>query len=327
MNKARIGFLGAGWIGRNRMAAIAESGCAEISAVADEDAKALDAALTVHPHAASAEGLEDLLGLDIDGIVIATPSALHAPQSMAALSAGKAVFCQKPLGRNADETRRVVETAKDANRLLGVDLCYRHTAGIEAIREQIAAGDIGKVYAADLVFHNAYGPDKPWYYQKSESGGGCVMDLGIHLVDLALWVLGCPEITGVSSRLYAGGNPLNGSAGAVEDYAAARLDLSCGTVVNLACSWRLPAGRDAVISAVFYGTGGGLSFKNVNGSFYDFKAERFDGTQSEILHEGPDAWGGRAALCWIRQLSESSRYCGAIESILPVAQALDAIYG
>lgn len=100
---------------------------------------------------------------------------------MEALAAGLAVFCQKPLGRTAAQTRRVMAAARTMNRLLGVDLSYRFVRGMQTIQ----AGEIGEVYAVQLVFHNADGPDKAWFYDPVQSGGGCVIDLGLHLVDLA----------------------------------------------------------------------------------------------------------------------------------------------
>jgi predicted dehydrogenase len=196
-----------------------------------------------------------------------------------------------------------VQTALGADRLLGVDLSYRFVEGARKIRRHIQAGDIGTVYAVDLVFHNAYGPDKAWYYQPQAAGGGCVIDLGIHLVDFVLWALDFPRVTDLSSRLFAQGALLNGRRDVVEDYATARFDLDTGVTVNLACSWRLPAGRDAIIKAVFYGTEGGLCLRNVNGSFYDFKAERFHGTSRQTLQQPPDEWGGRAVVAWTGQLA------------------------
>jgi predicted dehydrogenase len=188
---------------------------------------------------------------------------------------------------------------------------------------------LGQVFAADLVFHNAYGPDKDWFYDPRLSGGGCVIDLGIHLVDLALWVLGSPRVTGVQSKLFAASKPL--TAGdlddTVEDYAVAEIDLEGGTALRLACSWKLQAGRDAVIEAAFYGTGGGAALRNVDGSFYDFVVERYDGTSRRTLAEPPDEWGGRAAVQWARQLAEGSCFDPEIEGIVDVAATLDRIYG
>jgi predicted dehydrogenase len=260
-------------------------------------------------------------------VVIATPSALHADQAVAALERGVAVFCQKPLARTAAETRRVVDAARRADRLLGVDLSYRFTEGMVRIRELVQGGALGQVYAVDLVFHNAYGPDKPWFFDPALSGGGCVIDLGIHLVDLALWTLGFPAVRAVDGRLYAQGRPLADPRTQVEDYAVATLDLDGGVTARLACSWNLAAGQDAVIEATFYGSAGGASLRNVGGSFFDFAADRFVGTRREPLATPPDAWGGRAAVDWARRLAAGERYDPAVERMVDVAAALDGVYG
>ena len=323
----RLGFLGLGWIGRSRLEAIRADGVAEVAAVSDPSQEAVRAGLALAPGAAVAEGLEQLLEMSLDGIVIATPSALHAQQARAALQAGMAVFCQKPLGRSAPETAAVVQSARNSDRLLGVDFSYRDTRAVAAIRDVIRSGELGRIYAAELTFHNAYGPDKPWFHQPALSGGGCVMDLGIHLVDLALWMAEGAAVERVSSRLFANGAPLAGDPSVIEDFALAQLDLQGGQVVRLACSWNLPAGCDAVIEASFYGTAGAVRFRNLDGSFYDFLAERLDGTRRTTLVEPPDSWSGRTAAAWARRLAANPGFDPAIEETVTVATVLDRIYG
>jgi predicted dehydrogenase len=322
----RLGFLGTGWIGRHRLEAIAASGAAEVAAIADPAPANAAAARALAPGAIELRSLDELLEAGLDGLVIATPSALHAEQSVAALEAGLAVFCQKPLGRTAEETARVVEAARRADRLLEVDLSYRHVEAARRVRELVLDGDLGDVFAAELLFHNAYGPDKPWFYDPALSGGGCVIDLGIHLVDLALWTLGHPAVSAITSRLFAGGVPLEGRGG-VEDYAVATLDLDGGAVARLACSWNLSAGRDAVIGAEFFGTRGSAAARNVGGSFYDFTATHARGTSEETIARPPDAWGGRAAVAWARRLSEDGGYGLEAERLVDAAAAIDGIYG
>jgi predicted dehydrogenase len=324
--RPRVGFVGVGWIGRHRLQSILESGAVEVAAVADFDTAAASEIAGQISGAVVAPSLDALLELQLDGLVIATPTALHAEQAIAALEKDTAVFCQKPLGRSAGETARVIRAARLANRLLAVDLSYRFVRGVQKIKQMISAGEIGPIYVADLVFHNAYGPDKAWYYDRACSGGGCLIDLGIHLIDLALWMLDFPVVEKVSSRLFSGGKPVRRAAGALEDYALARLDLTTGATVNLACSWRLPAGRDAVIGASFFGTEGGLSIQNVGGSFYDFSAQRFNGTSRVILDEPPDPWGGRAAVAWAEQLSADASFDAKIERAYLVAEVIDEIY-
>jgi predicted dehydrogenase len=325
--RPRVGFLGVGWIGRHRMQAIVEAGAVEVAGIADAVPEVAAEAGKLAPGAKLVEGLDDLLNLGVDGVIIATPSALHAEQAIQALTRGAAVFCQKPLGRTAAEAQAVVDAARAENRLLAVDLSYRFTQGMRRIRDLVRAGALGRIYAVDLVFHNAYGPDKPWFYDPALSGGGCVMDLGVHLVDLALWTLDFPAVSGVAAKLLAGGEPLGARPERVEDYAVATLELANGAAVRLACSWRLQAGRDAIISAAFYGTDGGARLENVDGSFYDFVAERYRGTARETLAMPPDAWGGRAAADWAARLAAGERFSPDAERLVDVARVLDRIYG
>ncbi|HWC00126.1 MAG TPA: hypothetical protein VG672_25635, partial [Bryobacteraceae bacterium] len=143
---------------------------------------------------------------------------------------------------------------------------------------------------------------------------------------LALWVLGFPRVSNVTSRLLAQGRPLNSHPDTVEDYAEARLDLQTGAVVRLACSWKLPAGCDAQISGSFYGTKAGARFHNIGGSFYEFTAEHLLGTHRQVLSAGQEEWGGRAVVDWARRLGSGLRFDPEVENLGQVASVLDAIY-
>lgn len=325
-DKPRIGFLGTGWIGRHRMQAMLATGLVEAAAIADPSHDMREEAAALVPGIAVLDGIDELLTQDLDGLVIATPSAQHAEQSIRALGAGLAVFCQKPLGRTAAEARQVVEAARVADRLLGVDLSYRFTNGMRAIRRSIAAGDLGTPFAADLVFHNAYGPGKEWFFDPQQSGGGCVIDLGVHLVDLALWAMNWPQVAAVQSHLMSNGAPLADPSAACEDYAVATLTLANGAVVRLACSWKLPAGKMCEIAADFYGTGGGALFRNVDGSFTEFEAFRTAGTERWHAAEPDSDWGGRAAADWARRLASGEGFDPEAERLVDVAKVLDGIY-
>ena len=324
--KPRVGFLGLGWIGRARMDALIEAQIADVVAVADMDpALAEDAAQA--GDARVCESLDGLLEQRLDGVVIATPSALHTAHAVAALEHEKAVFCQNPLGRNAAEAAQVVATAHAHDRLLGVDFSYRCVAGIAALRGQIRAGELGDLYAIDLTFHNAYGPDKAWFYDVTQSGGGCVMDLGVHLIDLAMWMTGRARVEAVDANLYQQGKRLLPPIAAPEDYASVHYRLDDGTSVRLTCSWRLPAGADAAIEASFYGTRGGASLRNVAGSLHDFTLDRHDGTRTRRLAAPPDAWDGRALVDWVRKLARDDRFDPEARRLVDVAAVVDRIYG
>lgn len=329
--KPRLGFLGVGWIGRNRLEAIAKTNAAEIFAITEPNQEMRVEAKKVAPDVRLVDSFNELLDAEIDGLAIATPSAMHAEQAVAALERGISVFCQKPLARNAEETRRVVEAARENDCLLAVDFSYRYIDGMEKIRQLIQTGELGRIFALDLIFHNAYGPDKSWFFDRKLSGGGCLIDLGVHLIDLALWSLDFPEITSVSSNLFAKGERLKNLEETVEDYAAAQINFENGTTANLACSWNLNAGCNAEISATFYGTGGGATLRNLDGSFFDFTAEKFSGTKRESLIESPENnrnwnWGGQAAVRWAQKLARGEKFDAECEKLIDVAAVLDAIY-
>ena len=324
-----LGFLGVGWIGRNRMEAILNHTNAEAAAITEPNSENSDEALKTAKKAVLKTSPEELFSeKDLDGIVIATPSAMHAEQSIQALKSGKAVFCQKPLGRTAEEVKEVVEASREADKLLAVDLSYRYTKAFRAIYDLIQNGEIGDIYAVDLTFHNAYGPDKEWFYDIKRSGGGCVMDLGIHLVDLALWSLNFPQIIDVRSHLFHKGKKLTSFEEHVEDFASVSLTSEKDQVINLECSWHVSAGKDAIIGATFYGTKGGASFKNINGSFYDFQAEKYNGTQTEILVTPPDEWSGRAGVAWVENMIKNNGFDEKTATeFIRTAEVIDRIYG
>jgi predicted dehydrogenase len=323
-----LGFIGVGWIGRNRMEAILNSGKGRATAIAEPGEENASEALKIAPEATLVSPDSIYSNEDIDGVVIATPSAMHAEQSLKALEAGKAVFCQKPLGRTAAEVEAIVEASQQAGKLLSVDLSYRYTNAFNEIYEVITTGQIGRVYAVNLVFHNAYGPDKSWFYDIKQSGGGCVMDLGVHMLDMAMCCLGFPEISDVDSVLYSKGEKLFPGEEKVEDYAKATVSTADGTVISLDCSWNISAGKDAVIEGVFYGTEGGAAFRNVNGSFYDFTAEKYNGTQVQVLENGPDVWSGRAGAVWAANVLKGKGFDPVTANeYLAVAKLIDRIYG
>ncbi|MGN6849333.1 MAG: Gfo/Idh/MocA family protein [Sphingomicrobium sp.] len=320
-----LGFLGLGWIGRNRMQAMLATGEAEAVAISDPNEEMAREAQELAPSARIVGSLDELLAYDPDGVVIATPSALHADQCIQAFEAGCAVFCQKPLGRNAAEVVAVLDAAKRADRLLGVDLSYRHTAAMHAIRDHIRTGQLGRVFAADLTFHNAYGPQSGWFWEPELSGGGCLIDLGVHLVDLLLLLFDFPEVVNARGMLLRDGRPP--ANGEVENYATGEIVLANGVHARIACSWNLSAGQDAVIEASFYGTEGGAQMRNENGSFFDFSADLLNGRERQRIASSPDEWGGRAAAEWVKKLAAGERFAGTTTGLLETAHVLDRLYG
>lgn len=329
----RLGFVGLGWIGAMRLDAVAAAGAGVAAALCDASAERLDKAAEGHPEAARFRDLDGLLraaaDLRLDGVVIATPNALHAEQVLAALDRGLAVFCQKPLATSGAEARRLVGAAREADRLLGVDYSYRYTDAAAALRRMVRAGELGRVFSLEAVFHNAYGPDKPWCYDPALAGGGALMDLGVHLIDLALWLVEARGVAAVSGALFRGGEPLPPGRG-IDDFATALLRVEGGAgervAVTLAASWNAHAGRDCAIRLAAFGAGGGAELRNVDGSFYDFELARFTGRSEEVVTRESRDWLGRGIVDWAQRLARSPRFDpDAVRAIL-VGEVVDALY-
>lgn len=324
-NKPHIGFLGMGWIGKNRFASVHESGCGGRLSICDpfaEDLAGYCESISITPVSA----YEHLLEKETDGIVIATPSAMHHHQVSQALEKGKAVFCQKPLACTATATEDILQLARQKNCLLMIDFSYRYTHAVQTIKQLLEEGELGEVFAANFIFHNAYGPDKSWYYNRELSGGGCVMDLGIHLIDLAQWLIPAAEVQHVHGSLYTKGKRITDPKKQIEDYASVHMVHANGITTHLACSWNLSAGKDAVIEMDVFGTKASASFRNINGSFYDFTAVWNRGTHTQTMSAPPDNWGGKAILDWTERLAQGNRYQKDANSYARTARIIDRIY-
>jgi predicted dehydrogenase len=322
----RLGFIGLGWIGRKRLDAIAAAGVMEVAALADaDDARVADAQLTYNK-AQRCTTVDHVLDQDLDGVVIATPNGSHAELALACLHRGLPVFCQKPLATTAADTQRVIEAALDADRLLATDYSYRHVQGMSRLRELIRSGELGEVLSIDLVFHNAYGPSKQWCHDRKQAGGGCLLDLGVHLVDLALWLQNSPQMRVVSSRLFAQGQRRQSTSDAIEDLAYVELEQDNGAIVRIASSWHANIGCDAIIRADLHAQRGGASWYNVNHSFVDFNIDVFRGTQRECIGQSRDDWGPGALLHWIEQLRRDPAFDASAWDILSGARLLEEAY-
>jgi predicted dehydrogenase len=321
----KLGFLGVDWIGKNRMQALRESKVATVVSLCDPYAENA-AQFCKDNNLRNVLSYEALLEEDIDGVVIATPNALHKKQILQALSKGKAVFCQKPLGITTADTLEVISMAQQNNCLLMTDFSYRNTHGLQKIKTLIDANELGQVFAVHLTFHTAHLSDKPWYYDPQFSGGGCLTDLGVHLIDIMFWIFPSIEIPEIAGTLSKEGQPITDANQQIEDYAVCHLTANNGLVTQLSCSWNTHIGKDAIIEFNFFGTKGGATFRNVNGSYYDFKSEFYKGTRRQVLSLPPDEWGGKAAVQWAALLANKNEYRPEVEACLKTSKIMDRIY-
>ncbi|MEK7765515.1 MAG: Gfo/Idh/MocA family oxidoreductase, partial [bacterium] len=139
----------------------------------------------------------------LDAVSVCTPNAFHMAPTLAALSAGVHVLCEKPIAMNAVQGRAMCAAAKKARRLLMIGLNNRFNGGSQALKRFVEAGELGKVYYGRVQALRRRGvPGWGVFIRKDMSGGGPLADIGVHLLDLALWLMGHPEPVTVSGNAY-----------------------------------------------------------------------------------------------------------------------------
>ena len=166
----------------------------------------------------------------LDAVSIATPPADHFEMAAYCLQAGLHVMVEKPMVTSTPELESLVLMAEKSGRLLLVRQNFRFSKGVYWARQLLKAGTFGKVIKMDMTFSHS-GPRQAWHFQKDHAGGGVFMDLGIHLVDLARYVLDdeVEQVRMIHSR--------RRPASDVEDEALAFLQMRQGPLVTLQMSW------------------------------------------------------------------------------------------
>jgi predicted dehydrogenase len=248
----RIAVLGAGAIAQVvHLPILSRMRGVEIAAVSDRDAHtARTIADRYGTRALEAEGIwEDE---SIRAVVVATPSHRHEENVRAALRAGKYVLCEKPLALTGDGVRRLLEEDGAAGRLL-VGMNQRFRPDARALRSFIVSGELGDAYYLKTGWLNRTKPSgrlRSWR-QSRAAGGGALMDLGLQMLDLAMWTLGYPRPLRVSAHTHR-------PAGAeVEDAAALLLRVEGDRLINLEVTWALISRRDRQFMHVLGSAGSG----------------------------------------------------------------------
>ena len=268
----RVGVIGIGWAGQQHLLAYLDAPDVEVIALAAKESELLATLGAQHDIDNLFENWEELLALPgLDAVSVAVPTFLHAPIAIAALQRGIHVLTEKPIARNAEEGQRMVDAARSANRVLDVAFNHRRRGDIQALKQVIERGDLGRPYFARAAWQRRRGIPKlgSWFTSEKMAGGGPLADLGVHVLDYALHLLGEPKVIAVSAVTYAEFGPRNLggtnretadqsiSAFEVEDFAAAFLRLSDGSTLALEASW---AGFRAVEDSIEFsvlGTEGG----------------------------------------------------------------------
>jgi predicted dehydrogenase len=287
--KFRVGIIGAGGIAQSvhipGWKALPE---VEIVAIADPHEPTAKVAAELAGEARVFADYRELLKLDLDAVDICTPNKIHTPAVLAALASGKHVLCEKPLAVTTAEVREMGAAADKAGKLLMTGQNNRYRSETLAIKQWAESGNLGDVYHARVrAMRRAWLPGRPGFIDETLSGGGPCMDIGVHALDAALWVMGFPKpvrVTGTARVNFAKGHKIPGKWGdwdramySVEDFASGFVHFENGATLTFEAAWLGHQKEDEDFSFQLFGTEAGVHWPSGeiasvnNGVFVDGK--------------------------------------------------------
>jgi predicted dehydrogenase len=346
-DKLKVGIIGCGGIANGKhLPALHRLSSVELVAFCDiEEHKAISAAQQYGvPGAGTYTNYKDLLSRDdLDVVHVCTPNDSHAEITIAALEADNHVMCEKPMAKKAADARAMLETAKRTGKKLTVGYQSRYRADSMYLKKLVDNGDLGEIYMAKghAVRRRAV-PTWGVFLDEEKQGGGPLIDIGTHALDLTLWLMDNYEVDSVSGSVFRkladrenaanAWGPWDPAKFTVEDSAFGFIKMKNGATIFLESSWALNTREPSEANCTLYGTEAGADFKgglNINGEkyskLYDTKVDTSAG--GVAFYEGASEKPHEVeAAMWIDAILNDRELVVKPEQALVVSEILEAIY-
>ena len=299
MSILKVGLVGLGGISRTHMPGWAASEEAEVVAGSDISSEALEQWGALHNVSRLTTNADELFSdPDIDIIDLCVPNMYHAPLAIAALEAGKHVICEKPLAPTPQDIKRMIAARDKAGKQLMTAQHFRFAGVSQAMKAEIETGTLGDVYHARgwMLRRNGLIPTAT-FIEKKHSGGGPCIDIGVHILDLTLWLMGNPRPVAVSGVADARLAHLPGAFATwreglipgsfdVEDYAVAFVRFETGATLVLEVSWLLHHDiRGEDMQAWIYGDAGGCHWPSAQFLDTNYTTRQFNNRTLQLTQD------------------------------------------
>jgi predicted dehydrogenase len=308
-----VALLGSGYVQEFHARAVLEHPSAELVAVAnwrEQSANALAERYAI-PRATT-DWNEIVEATDVDAAVVATPNALHAPQSVALLRAGKHVIVEKPMATSVTECDEMIDASRASGTALMVAHCWRFRDEVRAMRERVASGELGEVVKTrGYGAHATWGPEG-WFVDPALAGGGALVDMGVHAIDTARFLLGDPT----PSRVCAAIGTRYGTY-QVDDDGVLLITWSNGTNSVVESGWWQPHVGGLEADTEVYGTKGyariwdpeppSEDYKHDTQPMYSAQMTEFLGAIAEGRQPRPSGEDGRVVMQVVEDAYRSAR--------------------
>lgn len=339
-SRIRLGVIGAGNIGNVHIQEFSklQEQC-EITTVTDAYLPLADSRAKQYgiPNV-SASPAELIARPDVDAVIIGVPNLYHAPLAIQAMEAGKHVLLEKPMGLNAESARNILRTQEKT----GMTLMVAHQMRWEwlplQVKQQVEAGALGRIYTAKAGWFRRKGIPGwgTWFTRMEEAGGGPLIDIGVHMLDLSMHLMGNPKPIAVSGATYAEFGPVKKGIGTwgkpnwdgyydVEDLATALIRMEDGSTLTLEVSWAVHMDTDNTPFIHLMGTEGGAAIRGNKGKFL---TEKFNAPMETELNTPSNDEGARGRLSrhFLECVSEGKTPITSVMSGFTNNLILDAIY-
>lgn len=255
MSKLKIGVVGLGSIAQMHIGGYLNNPNVELYAICDINEERLKANGEKYGVERRFNSVYDMVKLpELDAVSVCTWNSAHAECSIAALKAGKHVLCEKPMCMNAAEGEDMLRAAEESGKLLMIGFVRRYGNDMDILQDFIKAGTFGEIYYSKARYLRRNGNPGGWFSDKSRSGGGPLIDLGVHVIDFVRYALGNPKPISVygatfeklgnrpdlkTSRAYYSADHGEKEVCDVEDLATAIIRFDNGAVLNVESSFSL----------------------------------------------------------------------------------------
>lgn len=332
--EVRVGLVGLGTIGRIHLERFTPASGARVQAICDEDAARVQSHAAEFAVPQTFTNFEEFLdSAEIDAVTVAVPNFLHKPMALAALEKGLHVLCEKPMALNATEAIEMREKVRSTGRKFMIHFNQRFRAEHQYFKKLIETGQLGEVYYGTAGWRRMRGMPGfgGWFGRKRMSGGGPLIDLGVHMLDLSRWLMGSPKALTVSASTFAHiGQRLARERHQefdVEDFASALIRFNNGATLNLEVSWALNFEEREKIYLELSGTGGGLS--NVTYAYTDTTTTIFREENGALVKTVPMQYPPafeNAHQHFIRCILQDLEPSAGADDGVEIMRILDAIY-
>ncbi|MEN6302330.1 MAG: Gfo/Idh/MocA family oxidoreductase [Armatimonadia bacterium] len=335
----KVGVIGVGGIAGSHFPGWKQSPLAEMVAFSDLNPTVLKAKAKEQGIKKTYAKPEDLIAdKDIDIVDICTPNMYHSPLACAAMEAGKHVICEKPLAPKPADIQKMIKARNKSKKLLMTAQHFRFNPTAQALKAEVDKGRLGDIYhARSWMLRRSGAPTRVGFIQKKHAGGGPCIDIGVHILDLTLWMMGFPKPVAVSGITQ---NKLSQLPGAfsnwggpipkewdVEEFAAAMVRFDTGATLVLEVSWLLnhKSGPGEDMQMWLYGDKGGSHWPSNELLWTDNDLKQHYDAQLQNEVKGPEA---HALECMVFAECVANKQPSPVpaEQSLDVITILDALY-